>query len=70
MSSPVAEFTAAQIEHAIAMAIKERNFPMVIDLLKLLALKDPERAQIVYDVLCIATARHGRNAATATGRDD
>lgn len=59
MSSPVAEFTAAQIEHAIATAIKERNFPMVIDLLKLLALKDPERARVVYDVLVIATRAGG-----------
>lgn len=58
-ASPVAEFTAAQIEHAIAMAIKERNFPMVIDLLKLLALKDPERAQAVYDVLVMATRTGG-----------
>ena len=45
----VSDYTPAQIEEGIANALKARDFPAVVSLLKMLALRDPYRAQVVYD---------------------
>ena len=45
----VRQYTATQIEEGIANALKARDFPAVVSLLKMLAFRDPYRAQIVYE---------------------
>jgi hypothetical protein len=45
----VRQYTPAQIEEGIAEALKARDFPAVISLLKMLAFRDPHRAQVVYE---------------------
>jgi len=42
------DFTAEQITAGIAEAVKARDFPAVVSLLKMLALKDPAQAEVVY----------------------
>lgn len=59
----IASLTAERIEAGIASAIQKRDWQAVEGLIKILAIKDPERAQTVYDTLCIATARHDRRGA-------
>ena len=44
----VSDCTPAQIEAGIALAIKEHDFPAVVSLLKMLAVRDPRRAEVVY----------------------
>lgn len=53
--------TAEQIEQGIANAIGDREFGVVPSLIKLLAVKDPHRAQAVLDTLEIglSIARDG-----------
>ena len=43
------EYTPAQIEEGIANALKARDFPAVVSLLKMLACRDPHRAKVVYE---------------------
>lgn len=45
------EFTPDQIEQGIASAVRDREFNVIPGLIKLLALKDPVRAQDVLDQL-------------------
>ena len=45
----VSDYTPAQIEEGIANALKARDFPAVVSLLKMLACRDPYRAQVVYE---------------------
>lgn len=45
------DYTADQICDGIASALKERDFPAVVSLLTMLAVRDPARAQVVYDAM-------------------
>ena len=45
----VSDYTPAQIEEGIAAALRARDFPAVVSLLKMLACRDPYRAQVVYE---------------------
>ena len=47
----VHQYTAAQIEEGIAEALKARDFPAVVSLLKMLACRDPFRAEVVYGAM-------------------
>ena len=51
---PRYEFTPDQITGGIAMAIRDRDLAVVPGLLKLLAVQDPARAQLIFDVIRIA----------------
>ena len=42
-------YTAEQITQGIAEAIKARDFPAVVSLLKMLAVRDPRQAEVVYE---------------------
>ena len=42
-------YTADQITAGIAEAVKARDFPAVVSLLKMLAFRDPRQAEVVYD---------------------
>lgn len=66
----IASLTTEQVEAGIAKAIRKHDWQAVEGLIRILVIKDPERAQAVYDTLCIATALHDRNAATAAGKAD
>jgi hypothetical protein len=48
--------TVEQVTAGIAAAIRDRDWLAVEGLVKLLALKDPEAAQAVYDTLSAAVA--------------
>lgn len=48
------EFTADQIVAGIASAIAEREFEVVVALLRMLAVRDPRRAQDVLDTFELA----------------
>ena len=45
------EFTPDQIEEAIALAVKDREFSVVRSLVRLLAVQSPKRAQRALDAL-------------------
>ena len=45
----VRQYTADEICEGIAEALKARDFPAVVSLLKMLACRDPYRAQVVYE---------------------
>lgn len=45
----MAEFTAEQIMQGISAAIKAHDFPAVIALIKMLAIVDPQQAELVYE---------------------
>ena len=62
------QYTPAQIEEGIANALKARDFPAVVSLLKMLALRDPHRAQVVYDSM--TTVLDIMSAATEGAPDD
>ena len=47
----VSDYTPAQIEEGIANALKARDFPAVVSLLKMLACRDPYRAEVVYGAM-------------------
>jgi hypothetical protein len=62
----IASFTAEQVMTGLSRAIGERDWLAVEGLMKILAVKDPEKAQAVYDALTIATSRcEDETAATA-----
>jgi len=42
-------YTADQITAGIAEAVKARDFPAVVSLLKMLAVRDPRQAEVVYE---------------------
>jgi len=42
-------YTAEQITAGIAEAVKARDFPAVVSLLKMLAVRDPRQAEVVYE---------------------
>jgi len=46
-------WTAEQLTESIAKALKARNFEAVTDLLRLLAVVDPSRAQDILDMINI-----------------
>lgn len=45
----MSEFTSDQIMQGISAAIREHDFEAVVSLIKLLALQDPEQAELVYE---------------------
>lgn len=47
------EFTVEQIEEAIASALRDQNMPGAAGLIHLLAVKAPDRAQIVLDAIAL-----------------
>lgn len=49
MSQPSHEFTVEQIEGAIAAALEEHDFKMVVALIKVLAIQAPDHAQVILD---------------------
>ena len=51
LAADLRDWTADQITASIAQAIKARDFPAVVALLKMLALKDPHQAEVVYQSL-------------------
>lgn len=54
------KFTSDEICSGIASAVKARDFPAVISLLKLLALQDPHQAEVVYQsMLAVLDGRAG-----------
>ena len=62
----VSDYTPAQIEEGIANALKARDFPAVVSLLKMLALRDPHRAKVVYESMTtvldiMSAAREGES---------
>lgn len=50
------EFTADQIADAISKALREHEVTVIPGLIKLLALKDPTRAQAIYDTIQLGIA--------------
>jgi hypothetical protein len=50
------DYTPAQLEAGISNALTARDFKAVEAFLTLLALKDPHRAQVVYDTLKLGVA--------------
>ncbi len=42
-------YTAEEITKGIANAIEARDFPAAVSLLKMLAVRDPHRAEVVYE---------------------
>lgn len=59
------EFTVEQIEAAIPLAIRDHEFTAALGLVRLLALRDPDRARVMLDMIHagigigIARARSG-----------
>jgi len=51
------DFTADQIVQGIETALREREIDVIPGLIKLLAGKDPARAQAVYDTLQLGIRR-------------
>ncbi|GAB3156415.1 hypothetical protein GCM10027258_62820 [Amycolatopsis stemonae] len=51
MTTTEREFTSDQIVESIGTALAEREFKIVLSLLKLLAAQEPRRAQEVLDVI-------------------
>jgi hypothetical protein len=49
-------FTADQIEAGIARALRDRELTVIPSLIKLLAVKDPPRAQAVFDTISAGLA--------------
>ena len=49
-----AEYTAEQITAGIAVAVKAHDFPAVVSLLKMLAVRDPRQAQVVHESMLAA----------------
>lgn len=56
MSTAVSEPTPDQIMTAIASALEARDFPAVVALMKMLAVRDPASAQLIYDVIMLGSA--------------
>ncbi len=65
----VDEYTATQIEDGIAEAVKARDFPAVVSLLKMLAIRDPHRAEFVYEAM-MAVLDAGKSAGDEGNEDD
>ena len=62
----IASLTAEQVLAGVSRAIGERDWLAVEGLMKILAVKDPRKAQAVYDVMTIATSQgEDETAATA-----
>jgi hypothetical protein len=54
------DYSADQITAGIAEAVKARDFPAVVSLLKLLALRDPRQAAVVYEsMMAVLDGRMG-----------
>ena len=49
----LAAASAGDLELAIHKALKARDMPAVVGLLKLLAVRDPSRAQVVLDLITL-----------------
>jgi hypothetical protein len=45
------EVTADEVMNAIASALKARDFPAAVDLLHVLAVKDPASAEAIYETI-------------------
>jgi len=63
----VRQYAPGQIEAGIAEAIRARDFPAVVSLLKMLATVDPHRAGVVYGAMLAVLDGHGREV-TSTAR--
>lgn len=50
------EWTAEQIEDAVGRAIANHDFEAVVPLVKLLATKDPHRAELVLETIQLGIA--------------
>jgi hypothetical protein len=59
----MAEFTADQIMQGISAAIKARDFEAVVALIKMLAIVDPQQAEIVYESMLAVLGSAGESAA-------
>jgi hypothetical protein len=59
----VAEFTADQIMQGIPAAIKAKDFKAVVALLKMLAMVDPYKAELVYESMLAVLGPAGESAA-------
>jgi len=58
--------TPEQVMEGIANAVKARDFEAVITLLKVLAIKDPRQAEVVYESM-LAVLSNGRESAATEG---
>lgn len=56
MSAPRTDFTPDEILAGIEKALTDREFEVIPGLIKMLAAKDPERAQTVLDAFDIVRA--------------
>jgi len=56
------EWTADQITDAIAKAIRAHDLEVVVSLLRMLALTDPHRAEVVYGAMLAVLDGHGKDA--------
>jgi hypothetical protein len=63
------EWTAGQITEAIALAVKVHDFKAVVALIKMLAVRDPRQAEVVYESM-LAVLSAGRKDATTEGLAD
>jgi hypothetical protein len=54
MTAPRTDFTPDEIVAGIAQAVADREFGVIPGLVKMLAVKDPDRAQAVLDAFDIA----------------
>jgi len=59
----VRQYAPGEIEAGIADAIRARDFPAVVSLLKMLAVRDPHRAGVVYGAMLAVLDGHGKDAA-------
>jgi hypothetical protein len=48
------QYTIEQIESAITLALRERNFPVAISLVHMLAVRAPDRARLILDTIDVA----------------
>ncbi|MDX3661273.1 hypothetical protein PV646_28545 [Streptomyces sp. ID05-26A] len=70
ITEPAPEHTADQLEGGIVNALQAANFQAVNDFLLLLALKDPQRAQLVLDTIKVGLAIGGERAAARDAKSE
>ena len=61
--------SSEEVMAGIANAIEARDFEAVITLLKVLAVKDPRQAEVVYGSMMAVLSIGGKSAATEGGGD-
>lgn len=60
----IATLTPERVLHGIALALKARDFEAVEGLLKIMAVIDPETAQVTYDSMLAVTTTKGTDDAS------